>query len=261
MDYNKRKFLVIFSLFLFVFVLCGSVSATNNNGTVNSKGPLVQGKDLVVTSVVAPYDGAKGKTIIVPNTVKNQGTKATAGFWVNFYLRKNGTSQPIYLGHRYVPSLGSGISNHHHTTLAIPKSVADGKYFILGLVDATKKIAESNEKNNIRYSPTKIVIHNILLPDLTITNIAKTGNYDYFASVKNQGKATSPQTKVTWRVGEFTDGEDGPYDVQTKWFDVYSIVPALAPGATYTVHIQAELFSYAYVDKGGFIFESNENNN
>jgi subtilase family serine protease len=221
---------------------------------------LVIGIDLVVSSVVAPYDGAKGKTIIVANTVKNQGNKAANSFWVNFYLKKTGSSSPIYIGHRSVASLGAGISNHHHTTLAIPKSVADGNYYILGVVDATKKVAESNEKNNLRYSPTKIIVHNILLPDLTISAEEKIVNNQnvYYITVKNQGKAASPPTKIKW-VEASLNIISGDWD----YLYSYSAVPALATGATYK-----KTYTYGYyelvgvgVDMGNFIFESNEKNN
>jgi subtilase family serine protease len=49
--------------------------------------------DLTVIKITAPARGVKGNTIIVPNTIKNQGNTAAGGFYVSYYLK---ISRTIY---------------------------------------------------------------------------------------------------------------------------------------------------------------------
>ncbi|MBZ2167099.1 Ig-like domain-containing protein [Methanobacterium spitsbergense] len=114
-------------------------------------------KDLTVTQVTAPTTGVKGNTIIVPNTVKNQGNTATGGFYINYYLINNSS---IYIGQRYISSLAAGASNSQNTKLSIPLNITSSSYYIDVYADSSKIVSESNESNNYKYSTTKIQIIN-----------------------------------------------------------------------------------------------------
>ena len=116
--------------------------------------------DLRITNIVAPTTGIKGSAIIVQNTVKNLGNTVTNGFWVTYYLKTSTTGANIYMGDRYISSLAAGASNQQNTQLTIPKNISIGNYFIMVKADSTGIIKESNETNNIMYSPSKINIIN-----------------------------------------------------------------------------------------------------
>ena len=155
--FGKKTLFAIFIL-IFILFLCGAVSAASTT-TVDNNKTLVSSaytKDLVVSYITVPKAVYKGKKIIVPNTVKNIGNRNATGFWVNYYLKSSYTGPIKFIGHRYITSLKAGTSNYQHTILTIPTTVGTGGYYIVAYTDATKKIRETNESNNVRYSSTKI---------------------------------------------------------------------------------------------------------
>ena len=103
---------MLLAVFLVIpFLLLGAASAatsgSNASNNVISASPVT---DLVVTHVTVPVQGVKGCNIIVSNTIKNQGNGTTGGFRVNYYLKKSLNSVSIYIGQRYIKSLGSDAS-------------------------------------------------------------------------------------------------------------------------------------------------------
>ena len=166
-----KKNLIILTIALFsAFLLCGAASAATVNSTTSKAVSTAQVKDLIVTQVTAPTKGVKGHTITVSNTIKNQGNAATTGFYVNYYLKKSSSSTNIYIGKRYIASLGAGASNHQNTKLKLPTSIKSANYFIWAYADSTKLVKESIETNNAKYSTTKI---NVQSPkrDLIVTEV------------------------------------------------------------------------------------------
>jgi CARDB len=142
-------------------VLPNTVLVSNIKG-VDSKGVIIPTRtstqDLTVTDVMAPTTGVKGATIIVPNTVKNLGNTATSGFWVTYYLVSGTTNAFTYMGERYINSLAAGASDQQNTQLTIPTTILSDNYLIMVSADSTGIIKESNENNNVMYSPAKISI-------------------------------------------------------------------------------------------------------
>jgi len=166
----KNNLIILTIVFFSAFLLCGSATAATVNSTTSNALSTAQVKDLIVTEVTAPTKGVKGHTITISNTVKNQGNTATTGFYVNYYLKKSTTSKNIYIGNRYITSLGAGASNHQKTKLTLPTSIASANYFIRAYADSTKLIKESSETNNVKYSPTKINIQSAKR-DLIVTEV------------------------------------------------------------------------------------------
>ncbi|HEX7468989.1 MAG TPA: pseudomurein-binding repeat-containing protein [Methanobacterium sp.] len=142
-------------------VLPNTVLVSNIKG-VDSKGVIIpthtSTQDLTVTDVIAPTTGVKGATIIVPNTVKNLGNTATGGLWVTYYLVSGTTNAFTYIGERYINSLAAGAINQQNTQLTIPNTILSDNYLIVVSADSTGIIKESNENNNVMYSPAKINI-------------------------------------------------------------------------------------------------------
>jgi subtilase family serine protease len=129
---------------------------------------------LVVKNVTVPSIGVKGKTITVVNSIKTQGNTGSKGFYVNYYLKNTSSSKPIYIGRRYVTSLGAGKTLTQNTELTIPTAIANTSYYIMVYADYTNLIKESNETNNHNYSKTKINILNSGRPVyITSDNINK----------------------------------------------------------------------------------------
>jgi subtilase family serine protease len=56
----------------------------------------------------------------------------------------------VLLGSRTVPSLVAGASHAASTAVTIPTGIARGSYFVLAVCDATKRVAEARENNNVR---------------------------------------------------------------------------------------------------------------
>jgi subtilase family serine protease len=225
-------------------------------------------KDLVVTSVIAPTTGYKGQNIVIPNTVKNQGTGSAGAFSVKFYLKTSKTSSAIYMGSRSVISMAAGASNKAYTKLTIPSKLAAGNYFILAYADPTKTIAESNEQNNYRYSATRTNIPNTL-PDLTFkkedpeTWVLQNNAGNLGFNLKNQGKAPSAPCIIKFHMRR--------YDELSGWIYAeyaYINIPSVAPGATYIYNKPYDIThklgwypGYAKIDYNNKVLESNENNN
>jgi subtilase family serine protease len=162
-------------------LLCGSATAATVNSTnitsnfttnkLVSKNPY---PDLVVKNVTVPSIGVKGKPITVVNSIKNQGNTGSKGFYVNYYLKNTSSSKPIYIGRRYITSLGAGKTNTKNTQLTIANTIANTTYYIMVYADYTNLIKESNETNNHNYSKTKINILNSGRPVyITSDNINK----------------------------------------------------------------------------------------
>jgi hypothetical protein len=156
---GKKSLFTIFTLLLTLF-LCGAVSAASPTTSDNNK-TLVTGaytKDLVVTYIAVPKAAIKGQKISVTNKINNIGNRNATGFWVNYYIRSSYASPIKYIGHRYITNLKAGTSNYQHTILTIPSTVGTGGYYLVAYTDATKMVRETNEFNNVKYSPTKVNI-------------------------------------------------------------------------------------------------------
>ncbi len=127
--------------------------------------------DLIVTYVVAPKSGVKGNSIIIPNTIKNQGNTASKGFYVNYYMKTSSKSPKNYIGKRYIKGLAAGASNHQNTKLTIPTTISINNYYILAYADINNQITESNKTNNWKFSSSKISILNCRPVYITSDNI------------------------------------------------------------------------------------------
>lgn len=106
--------------------------------------------DLLMTSVSGPATARVGRSIIISDTVSNQGAGNSGGFYVAFYLSKDAaiTTADTYIGRRFVSGLASGVSDSLSTTVMLPSTIAAGTYYIGAIADYSKVVPESNETNN-----------------------------------------------------------------------------------------------------------------
>ena len=131
---------------------------TNNTLTGN---PLTVARDvdLVVTALSASANSvARGGSLTLSNTVKNQGSQSTTTTVnVRLYLSSDATitTDDILFTTRTVQSLAGGATNAANTRITVPQTLSVGSYFIGAIVDPTDAQLETDETNNAR-SGTRI---------------------------------------------------------------------------------------------------------
>jgi subtilase family serine protease len=249
-----------------------SVIETNENNNVLFSATKLKiqkvGPDLLVTSIAAPANGIRGRTITVSNTVKNQGNMATNGFYVNYYLTPTQSlNSRIYIGCRYIKSLAAGASNTNNTILSIPSTIAVGQYYIAAVADGTRLITEVNEANNNGYSAFKIKVQNgrdLLITGITAVASGIRGRTITVAnSVKNQGNLATSGFYVTYYLT--------PAQNMNKRIKIgYRYIKSLAAGVTNTSNTKltipstiavGQYYIAAVADSTKLITEVNEANN
>ena len=165
----NHKIILLTIVMITALLLCGSATTktanstnTTINFTINKLVSATPYPDLVVKTITVHSTGVKEKPIIVTNSIKNQGNVKAKGLYVNYYLKNTPSNAPIYIGHRYITSLGAGATNTQNTQLNISTNIPIASYYIMAYADITNLIKESNETNNHNYSTTMI---NILSTD------------------------------------------------------------------------------------------------
>ncbi|MEO5656175.1 MAG: CARDB domain-containing protein [Nitrospiria bacterium] len=126
---------------------------TNNTARGTTDYPA--GPDLTVRSLSGE---ASAGAIVVDDTVRNQGNRESAPCGVSFFLSRNGLldAGDIALGYRVVPRLDPGAESSAETRLPLPDGTATGRYFLLGKVDSSRAVDESDERNNLTLAATPI---------------------------------------------------------------------------------------------------------
>ena|GEM_PF-2518096 len=151
----KKNLIMALILMLTPFIVAGEVSAVSINSDSTNK---TLKSDLKVTKVVVQGSAVRGCDITVKNTITNIGKCSTGGFWVNYYLKTNLTSNNYLIGKRYINGIKAGASNTQKTMLNIPTNMQLGNHLVMVSADATQNIVESNETNNNGYSsPIKVI--------------------------------------------------------------------------------------------------------
>ncbi len=128
----------------------GVVPETNEIN--NTRGATIQiGPDLVFTAMSVPSSAVAGTTMVVSDTIKNQGGGASGPSTTRYYLSANYTidaSDPVLDGVRTVAALAAGASDTGSTTVTVPAGLAPGTYYLIGKADADGAVLETAETNN-----------------------------------------------------------------------------------------------------------------
>ncbi len=112
--------------------------------------------DLIITNIKGPNCVNSGQSITVTSTVKNVGNGPASAFSVSYYLSRS--DRDILLGSSSINSLaGSGSITSQSSSFNVPLSIPSGSYNLIGVVDSSRIILESNEENNVN-KDTKIQI-------------------------------------------------------------------------------------------------------
>jgi len=187
------------------------------------------GADLVVSAMTVPANGGAGMQITVPETVKNQGTGASAPSTLRFYLSVNFMFEPSdqMLAARSVPALNPGDSNAATTNMTIPSNWPTGTYYVLAVADADNEVPETSNTNNTRSGSIRIG------PDLSVTTLNVPSRAAVGASISlsdttsnTGGGAASGGSRTAWYLSANTtwDASDLPLGVPRD-------IPALGAGA------------------------------
>jgi len=252
----------------FVEEECESPILMSVNRTCTAR--FVSAPDLVVTAIAGPPVAAPGTTVVIDNTVRNNGL-ATGAFSVGLYLASSSVVTTVdrrLATRRVAGGLATDASSADATSVPIPADVAAGTYFIGAIADVDNEVDEgAGESNNT--AATAILIAR---PDLVVTALkapARAGagfSVRVNSTVKNQATApvTAPPSTLAFYLS--TDAVLGG-DVR---LGETRAVAALARGATSagptSVTIPSSTTAGAYfliavADDGQVVDESDEDNN
>jgi subtilisin family serine protease len=130
--------------------------------------------DLMMTAVSGPTSGQTGDTIIISDTVTNQGAGQASPFSVGLYLSTDATvtTADTRVGTRSVNGLEVGASSSGSTSVTLPIGLTPGTYFIGAIADFNDQILEENESNNALTGHTIDITAGPTGPDLVMTAVS-----------------------------------------------------------------------------------------
>ena len=139
-------------------------TATSVTATFNTTLP-----DLRLTDVSFPVSVSPGETLVLPNTVINEGGGDASGFHVVFYLSDDPviTADDTSLGGRYVASLAAGASNSATTSFILSKTLTAGMFYIGAMADMNNAITESKESNNTTVGPVDVILSDLVMTEVS----------------------------------------------------------------------------------------------
>ncbi len=191
------------------------------------------GGDLTVSAFTAPAKGGAGGSIVVSDTVLNQGAGLVAPSTTRFYLSVNAAldaSDTLLTAGRAVGQLDSGVSSAGSTTVVIPANTATGSYFLIAKADGDNVIPESLETNNTDMRGFQVG------PDLSVSSV----------TVPSKGGAGLPIVVTDTTINQGGGNADASvvaFYLSTDWildaadpaFGATRNVPALTNGASSSV--------------------------
>jgi hypothetical protein len=127
----------------------------NNNQKLSSTKININGADMVITDISANLKGTK--TLVVSNTIKNNGKIAASTYSVHYYIKKKGTKINKYVGQYVYKGLGSNAIKKQSLTITLPTGIVASEYYVAAYVDAAKTVPETNESNNYKTGTIKKV--------------------------------------------------------------------------------------------------------
>jgi alpha-tubulin suppressor-like RCC1 family protein/subtilase family serine protease len=138
-------------------------SDETNNTQCTATTVTVPPPDLVMTALGKTGTSvAQGGSLVLSNTVKNQGGSAAGAFAIGFVLSTNtiiGDGDDIPMTpQKSVSGLGVGLSSSSSTTVLVPDDTATGVYYVGAIADVNGAVAEGNENNNTRLATGTITV-------------------------------------------------------------------------------------------------------
>ena len=103
-----------------------------------------------------PAQLSAGASFSVADVAGNSGAADARWSVTRYYLVSGGTVLPA--GARRVPALKRRHRSRGMVPLSVPASAPAGSYSLLACVDATRRVAERNERNNCRAARGRVVV-------------------------------------------------------------------------------------------------------
>ncbi len=224
--------------------------------------------DLLMTAVSGPTSAVSGSAITMSDTVRNDGTAGSGGFFVGLYLSSDATitTADTRIGSRWVAVLASGATSGANTSVTIPSGTAGGTYYLGAIADADGYVTERVETNNALTGNTILVTK----PDLISTAVSgptssAPGLSVYVSNtVRNQGNGAAGAFSVGLYLS--TDNVITTADTRVGTRSVTSLAAGANSSASTSVTIPPSLAPGTYywgaiADYAGVLSESNETNN
>jgi subtilisin family serine protease/subtilase family serine protease len=145
----------------------GTVGETTESNNTMARSISIGG-DLIVSTLTVPTKAGAGGTIVVSDTVLNQGGGSVGQSVTRFYLSPNSSwdvTDPALTGSRIVPGLSASENNTGTSTLPIPSTVVPGLYYLIARANADATAPETSFTNNTLGKSITIG------PDLTISSM------------------------------------------------------------------------------------------
>jgi subtilase family serine protease len=169
-------------------------SETNN---ARAAGLVRVGPDLIETATTASATGGAGGTIVVGDTVKNQGGGDAGASTTAFYISTSAVFGPsaVQIGSRAVPPVAAGAVNTSSTPVTLPATLATGNYYVFANADIANSVVESTESNNASFGALVRVGPDLTFSALTAPSSVAVGtSATVNSAVLNQGGGAAPGT-------------------------------------------------------------------
>jgi subtilase family serine protease/subtilisin family serine protease len=242
------------------------IESSETNNTRNSAAVRI-GPDLVVASVTIPTYAAPGGSIVVTDTVRNDGSDTAGPSVAGYYLSTNATLDvsDVMLGSRNIPSLPAGSSHQGSATVTIPESVSLGSYYVIARADDDGTVTEALESNNTRHAGTLKIGADLIVTAVSVPSTAVAGSaMTVTSTTRNQGGVEAVDfvtafylsLNSTWDVGDTRLGGH-QLAALAAGQEVTVSTPVTVPAST----APGEYYVIAYADDERTVTEPVENNN
>jgi subtilase family serine protease len=244
----------------------GALGETNENN--NTRSAIIRiGPDLIVSALSAPANAGAGRTIVVSDTTKNQGSGAAGGSVTRFYLSTNFTLDAAdeTLQSHAVNALDSNATHTVSTNVTIPAGTGSGLFYLIAVTDVGNDVLESFENNNTKYVTIRVGA-DLQISALTMPSRAAVGStISVTDTTKNIGGGAAGASTTAFYLSANTtlDAGDhrlaqtravGPLDAgaQSVGTTMVTLPASFGPGLWYLL---------ANADDSAQVAESQESNN
>ncbi|NET56476.1 MAG: hypothetical protein F6K47_09985 [Symploca sp. SIO2E6] len=255
------------------FAASSPLNASSANAVTSFNRSSSTQPDLVVQSQSAPTSAKAGSRIRLTGYVKNQGSSTATSSYLKYYLSTDTSlsSNDTYLGQDYVRRLRSGRSSYESHYARLSSNLQSGNYYLLWKADATGRVAEGNESNNVGYRSINITGNSgTSTPDLVVQSqsaptSAQAGSRIRLSGyVKNQGSATATSSYLKYYLS--TDTSLSSSDTYLGQDYVRRLRSGRSSYESHYARLSSSLQSGNYyllwqADSTGRVAEGNESNN
>ena len=239
-----------------------------------------EGPDLLVQNVeLAAQRAQAGKTVAVKADISNLGGGIAAASRMKYYLSSDETfdAGDKYLNYDRVSSLAVNGTSRETANLRMPKTIADGTYYILFVADINQEVTEVNEDNNVTAvqitvgaeEPAASITEgpDLILSELTLSrHAAESGErVKVTLKVKNAGNQAAGASRLKYYISK-----DERFDSADKYLRNYEKVIALNVDAEGSENanlripagfVDGECYLLIVLDPNNEIVEIDESNN